>query len=300
MSAGTGYTGLLTNAGASEREGIEASFRATPVQSQDLRWDATINWSMNETTVTALPEGVSSYELGSTSAFGYISLTHRLGEEWGQLRGPGIKRNDQGQPILNEDGLYVVEQNKYFGSVLPDWTGGIVNTISYKGVQLSASIDYQKGGKFFSLSEQWGGYSGLLKETAGTNDRGGKIRDYPSEGGGVHVTGVDQQGNAVDTYVGAYSYFSQFQANTIAEPFINDADFIKLRELAINYTLPKRWTGNFINSATIGVVGRNLWMIALAENNTHNWDPSELAETYGENGQLPGTRSYGFNLKVTF
>ncbi|PAU94187.1 hypothetical protein CK503_08210 [Aliifodinibius salipaludis] len=300
MSSGTGYTGLLTNAGASEREGVEVSFRATPVQNQDLRWDATVNWAMNETIVTALPEGVSSYELGSNSAFGYISLTHRLGEEWGQLRGPGIARNDEGQPILNDDGLYVVEQNKYFGSVLPDWTGGIINTVSYKGLQLSASIDYQKGGKFFSLTEQWGGYSGLTEETAGTNDRGGKIRDYPSEGGGVHVTGVDQQGNSVDTYVGAYSYFSQFQANTIAEPFINDADFVKLRELAINYTLPKQWTGNFINSATIGVVGRNLWMIAVADNNTHNWDPSELAETYGENGQLPGTRSYGFNVKVTF
>ncbi|SMO36192.1 SusC/RagA family TonB-linked outer membrane protein [Fodinibius sediminis] len=316
LSAGTGYTEYLTNAGSLEREGVEIALNATPVSTQDFRWSTTLNWAKNSVVVTELPEGLDSYEMANTTAaFGYVTMTHKLNEEWGQLRGPGIRRNENGQPVVNPNGLYAVEQNQYFGSVLPDWTGGFLNTFAYKGLSLTASIDFQKGGKFFTLSEQWGQYSGLLEETAGKNDLGNLKRDdawnYDADGnptslveeenrGGVHVTGVDAEGNPVDTYVEAIDYYGQWQANTIAEPFIHDADFVKLRELSLNYTLPKEWIGNFLQSATVGVVGRNLWMIAVSDDNVHGWDPSELAQTYGENGQLPGTKSYGFNVKVTF
>lgn len=77
------------------------------------------------------------------------------GQEWGQLYGTGIKRDANGNAVLNDSGLYVYEPNKAFGSVLPEFTGGFFNSFSYKGVTLSATIDFQKGGKFFSLSEQW-------------------------------------------------------------------------------------------------------------------------------------------------
>lgn len=300
LSTATGYNSYLTNAGSTERSGFEVTFEAVPVLTRDFRWDATINWSANETIVTSLPEGLTSYELGYTAAFGYVSLTHRLDEEWGQLRGPGILKDENGTPVVNSDGLYLVEQGQYFGSVLPDWTGGILNSFFYKGLALTASIDFQKGGNFFTLSEQWGQYSGLLEETAELNDRGTPKRDPVAEDGGVHVTGVDEAGNPVDRYVNAQTYYKQFQDNTIAEPFIRDASFVKLRALSLSYTLPQRWVGDFVNSASVGVVGRNLWLIAVSDDNVHGWDPSELAETYGENGQLPGTRSIGFNIKVTF
>jgi hypothetical protein len=140
----------------------------------------------------------------------------------------------------------------------------------------------------------------LLDETASLNDRGVPKRDLVSEGGGVHVTGVDRSGNPVDTYIAAQDYYKQWQDNALAEPFIHDASFVKLREMKLSYALPQRWIGDYLKSATVGLVGRNLWMIAVSEENENNWDPSELAETYGENGQLPGTRSYGFNVKVTF
>lgn len=300
LSSSNGATAYLTNAGTSEREGIELSLNGAPVQTQDFLWDVTVNWATNSTTVTALPAGLDTYELGSNSAFGFVYVTHKLGEEWGQLRGAGFARDDNGEFILNSNGTYVVEQNKFFGSILPDYTGGILNTFAYKNLNLTASIDFQKGGQFFSLSENWGSYSGLLEETANMNDRGNPKRDPVSEGGGVHVTGVDADGNPVDTYVNALSYYGQWYSNRLAEPFIHDASYIKLRELSLSYNLPERLIGGFLNSATVGVVARNVWLIAVSDDNVHGWDPSEMAQVYGENGQLPGTRSFGFNVKVTF
>ncbi len=302
LSSSNGVSGYLTNAGSTEREGVELSLNGVPVQTQNFRWDVTVNWATNQTTVTSLPRDLNSFVVDNTTAtFGFVNIVQVLDKEWGQLRGAAIKRNDAGQPVINpSNGLYQIEQNHDYGSVLPDWTGGIVNTFSYKNLSLTAALDFQKGGQFFSLSEQWGWSSGLYEETAGTNDKGNLKRDPVSEGGGVHVIGVDGSGNQIDRYVDANAYYSQWSANDLAEPFVHPADYIKVRALKLNYSLPKEWIGNFLNSASIGVVANNVWMIAVHPENNHGWDPSELSQTYGENGQLPGTRSYGVDLKVTF
>lgn len=302
LSTSTGQTGFLTNAGRAERQGVELSLDVTPVQNENFQWTSTLNFAHNYTEVTDLPQDLQTYQidLATNNAFGYVTITHEVGKEWGQLRGAGIRRNEEGLPVINDNGLYVVDQNVNFGSVLPDFTGGWLNNFNYKGFNLLAAIDFQKGGKFFSLSESWGQYSGLLEETANNNDLGNPKRDPVSEGGGVHVVGVDTEGNPVDMYVPALDYYSQWYANRLAEPFVHDKSFIKLREISLSYSLPTDLIGDFVKSARIGVVGRNLWMIALSGENKHNWDPSELSQVYGENGQLPGTRSYGVNLNITF
>jgi hypothetical protein len=74
-----------------------------------------------------------------------------------------------------------------------------------------------------------------------------------------------------------------------------------LREISLVVYLPGNILGNsFIKGASIGLLGRNLWLISVAEDNIHRWDPSELSQSYGEDAQFPGTRSYGFNIKLTF
>jgi TonB-linked SusC/RagA family outer membrane protein len=300
LSNTNGASRYLTNAGKTERDGIELTLQGSPVQTRDFLWDVTVNWAQNTTTVKELPQGLDTYDLVTSQAFDFVYVTHKVGEEWGQLRGAAIERDANGNAIINPNGTYAVEQNHFFGSVLPDFTGGILNTFAYKNFNLAASIDFQKGGKFFSLTEQWGISGGLLEETAGTNDRGNPKRDAPANGGGVHVTGVDASGNAVDKYVDAHTYSAQWYSNRLAEPFIHDASYIKLRELSLSYNLPDRIIGGFLNSATIGVVARNVWLIAVSDDNTHGWDPSEMSQVYGENAQLPGTRSFGFNVKLTF
>ena len=303
LSTANGATSYLTNAGTSKRDGVELSLNGVPVRTHNFRWDVTLNWATNKTIVTDLPRDLKTYEINNTtSAFGFINITHEVGKEWGQLRGGAIQRTKDGTPLLNSNNLYAVEQGHFFGSVLPDWTGGFVNTFTYKGLSLTASIDFQKGGKFFSLTEMWGNYTGLMKQTAGLNDKGNPKRDPVSQGGGVHVVGQHTQqagGGKVDTYVDAMSYYRQWYPS-LSEPFVHNASYVKLRELSLNYSLPKRWLGGFLNSAKIGVIGRNLWLIAVSPDNTHRWDPSVMSQTWGENAQLPATRSFGFNVNVTF
>jgi TonB-linked SusC/RagA family outer membrane protein len=303
MSTATGYTGYLTNAGSATRDGIEITLNATPVRMQNVVWDIAINYGSSNSVINELPGDLESMAApGGNDDWGFVYVTHELGNKWGQLRGRDIATDDNGNYIVNSTGTYAYETGQYLGSILPDFTGGILNSLTlFNLVNLTASIDFQKGGTFYSLSEMWGNYSGLLEETAAMNDRGSNVRDDPADGGGVHVVGVTETGESFDDYIDAYTYFSQFQSNTIPSPFIHDASFVKLRELGVSVNLPQSLLGDtFIKGVSVGFVGRNLWLIAVSKDNIHGWDPSELSRSYGENAQLPGTRSYGFNVKLTF
>lgn len=302
ITGSSGYTGKTINAGQIDRSGIELALTATPVKTNDFSWDMTLNFAKINTEVVALAEGITAVPSPTGNAtFGVGNSFHVVGKSWAQIRGISIQKNDAGVPIVDANGLFVPTDDPVdFGSALPDFTGGFINTLSYKGINVQFNIDYQSGGKFFSLSDMWGTFSGLTARTAGVNDKGIPVRDPVEEGGGVHVVGVTEDGEAVDTYVGAQDYYHQFYNSNIADPHIYDLSFVKLRELSIGYQIPVKSlgsVGNVLKSASISLVGRNLWLIST---NVKDFDPSEIAQGFGENGQLPSVRSYGFNLKLGF
>ena len=189
----------------------------------------------------------------------------------------------------------------FLGSVLPDYTGGVQNTFTvFKNFVFNINIDYQVGGKFFSLSDMWGAYSGLLARTAVLNDKGNPIRDAVADGGGVKITGVDEKTKQeVTKYVDAQTYFHTITDRNIFNDYVYDLTFVKLRELSMGYRIPvsKLGIGKYIQNATFSVVARNPWLIYAK---TRDFDPSEITSVFGENGQLPGTRSMGVNLKIGF
>ena len=101
-------------------------------------------------------------------------------------------------------------------------------------------------------------------------------------------------------YVDAQTYFHQFYNAQIAEPFVHDLTFVKLREVSIGYNIPVKKIGNvskFVQGARFSVISRNPWLIY---SDSKNFDPSEISNIYGEDGQLPGTRSLGVNLSIRF
>jgi TonB dependent receptor len=311
----SGFQQQVINAGRIERDGIEIQLDGKPIVGKDFNWDVTLNFARNNSRIISLAPGINSIQATSSTPFGattqsfttndqfgYSYVIHSTGADnggnnrWGQLRGNGIVYNESGQPLLNDDGTYQFAPNQYFGTVLPDFTGGFVNTIRYKGLSLGLSLDFQRGGKYFSLSNFWGTYSGLYAETAATNDKGMNVRDDVAEGGGVRVQGVSSTGEAIDTYVPAYDYYHQFGNNSIIDNSVFSASYVKLREVSLGYSLPIR-ANKYIQGVNLSVVARNPWLIYAANRNI---DPSELAQRFGENGQQPGTRSLGFNVRLSF
>ena len=278
------------------------------MQKKDFTWNATatLGYLMNNP-VTKLIEGTTRIQpAGWAGAFGtrYATAFQVLGEDWGQLIGGGLKTNEDGQALINPaTGLYAQGDPNYnWGNIVPKITGGFQSLFTYKNFILNFSLDYQFGGKFFSLTESWGAFSGLLDYTAGSNDRGMNVRDPLSEGGGVHVVGVSSVDSKtpVDTYVDGFTYFHQFYNGGIANPYVHDLSYVKIREISLGYTFGSdklTFTNGAVKAVTLSLIARNPWLIYSA---SKNFDPSEISGVYGEDGQLPSIRSLGFNVKFNF
>jgi TonB-linked SusC/RagA family outer membrane protein len=296
-----GINSILINTGEITKKGIDVQVNARPVWGNDFRWEFNGTWGrLLENKVVKIADDVDRLIIeglwGATGSNAPV-LVHAVGKDWGQIYGNGIKRIN-GQPVLNDEGFYVNDPAVYYGGVLPDFTGGIQNMFEYKGFVLNANIDYQVGGKFFSLSDMWGSYSGLTARTAVSNDKGNPIRDAVADGGGVHVFGVDKDGKPVDKYVEAQDYFHNLYNNKVFDEFVYDLSFVKLREVSLGYQIPINKIGNlsrWVNRATFSVVARNPWLIY---SKTKDFDPSEISSISGESGNFPGTRGFGFNLRV--
>lgn len=298
----TGYTGIRTNAGEIAKTGIDVQVFINPIRTKNLDWNITGTWGrLLKNEVVSIAPGITRI-VSASGAFSGSSAAYmvsEVGQPWGQIFGGGIKRIN-GVPQLDANGLFIRQADTKFGSSLPDYTGGVQNTFNiFKNFTLNVNIDFQYGGKFFSLSDHWGTFSGLTARTAVLNDKGNSVRDDVADGGGVHVFGVDATGKAVDKYVEAQTYFHQFRNASISEDNIYDLSFVKLRELSFGYRIPveKLSIGKYVKSAVFSVVSRNPWLIWTKN---RDFDPSEISNTYGEDGQFPGSRSVGVNLRVGF
>jgi TonB-linked SusC/RagA family outer membrane protein len=304
IAAYSGFTSKYLNTGEISKQGLDFTVNLKPLDLPNVSWE--LNGTLGvllKNDVIKIAEGVDRFivqqQWGRNEA---PAMVHAVGRPWGELYGSGIKKDTiSGLPLLTSSGGYVAEPNTYFGNVLPKVTGGVQNYIRImKDFTLVVNIDYQFGGKFFSLSDMWGTYSGLTSRTSGLNDKGIPIRDPVDDGGGVHIFGVDQNTlQPKDYYVDAQNYYHSLYDSKFYDSFVYDLTFIKLRELSIGYTLPVRKLGltKVLQGANVSIVAQNPWLIYAK---TKDFDPSEISAASGEAGQFPGVRSLGVNLKLNF
>jgi len=283
-SATTGYTSRVVNAGSMKNSGFEVMLRGTPIQSGDFSWDVSLNFATYNNEVVELAEGVNNIIMGSTWA---ADVRLQEGEPYMAIFGQDFQRNDDGQIIVGDNGIPLVEADrKFLGTAIADYTGGLRNTFKWKGITASALIDFQQGGSLHSTSLQWAAYSGMLPKTAE-----GNIREE-----GMIINGVNEEGNPNTVAVDPQVYYQTIW--NVAAPNVYDASFIKLREVRLGYTLPNRLLSNLpIRDVNIAFLGRNL---AILSSDLPYLDPQVVTGTGNiqglENAQVPSTRSLGFNL----
>ncbi len=287
VSASSGYTNKIVNAGRIDNKGFELLLALTPVKTSDFQWDVTFNFAKNQNKVVELAEGVEQFLLGSYWSLQVLAVPN---EAYGVLYGYDFERDPDGNVIF-VDGLPSQGNLKALGNVTPDWVGGMMNEFSWKGLSASFLIDMKKGGDLYSMTTTWGRYAGVLEETM-IGREGGIV--------GVGVMPVGD-GYAENTVVADCEQFNKASyVSDIAYSSVFDASYVKLREVKVGYTFRK--LGRFpIREVNVSAVGRNL---AILSTNVPHIDP-ETAFSSGnvqglEFGQLPTARSIGFSIGCTF
>ena len=333
-TAASGYTSQVRNAGHIRNRGYEIQLGAVPIQtSKGFRWNLDLNYGANSSKVVKLDdEGlITSYRLYSSG----IQILASVGEAYGTLFGTSYVRDANGNVVVDANGLPKISTtNKTLGKFTPDWTGGISNTFSYRSLSLSFLIDASVGGSIFSNTNKTGKYTGVLANTLSGRDAehgglwyytaamGNNVRlpespsySVSSDGlyyaqvngqstrvyqDGIMVEGVTESGSKNEEVVSAEKYYHRIYS--IAEANVYDASYVKLREVALSYRLPRLWTQKLhLQEASVTLTGRNLWTIYKS---VPNIDPESALTTGNAQGveaySLPTTRSFGVNLSVKF
>lgn len=279
------------------------SITGTPIQLSGFKWDVNMNWSKNVNTVVDLYQGVENIVLGSYQ--GGVSLNATKGERYGTIRGTGFQYDDNGNKVVSGSGYYNAVADQVLGVAAPDFMFGINNSFSYKGLTAGFLIDMSQGGEVYSLDMHYGQGTGQPDYTAGLNELGNELRLPIADGGGVLLEGVQADGsvNTVrargDYYGGAYYWGNSSRGP--AALTVYDASFVKLREASLSYKLPTSLYSSFANNISVGIVGRNLWII---KKHTPFADPESGLGAGNAQGYLSGSyptvRTMGFNVKVEF
>ena len=310
----SGYSSRKVNAGLVRNQGIEVVLGGTPIQTKNVTWNLSANIAKNNNKLMELTDPNDPNEK-------YTIYWTKFYYEWynmaieGQPIGSVVSnarwaKTEDGTPILQNGNatwgdvrpVYDLGSENTVGNVQPKFTGGFSTDIRIKNFTLGASLDFLVGGSLVSWTNMWGTGSGMFASTAKINDRGVNEREPVAVGGGVHMEGVDKDGNPMSGYVDAYQYY-HYKAYYDCDSWVYDRTYVKLREVSLKYDLPQKFLQNLgigITKASVALVATNPWLIYSA---CPNLDPSEIAGVeynYLEGGQAMSTRTFGVTVNVTF
>lgn len=302
VSAASGVTSVLKNAGKLSTKGVELLVAGTPIKTANFSWELGVNYTQFKSMVDELAPGVTNIFLG-----GFTTPNIRLvaGDQYGQIYGQGYQRNAAGQLLINpSSGLPLATPAvQKIGNPNPDFTMGITNTVKYKNLSLFVLLDIREGGDQYSRNIADVQRNGAAIETAEFNrfNADGTV-STPYKFEGVYATGANA-GQPNTVMVSAQNYFGNAGKYVAAEGFVYDTSWFRVREMALNYRLPSRLLANSpFKQFEIGVFGRNLFLHAP---NYPHFDPEQnalgISNAQGlEFNSLPNTRTFGVNLNLVF
>jgi len=288
VAGASGFTNQTLNVGESESKGWEVLLTGTPVKTANFSWDVSVNWARIRNTVTRLAPGVTQITLG-----GFVTPSTRLieGQPYGVLFGSVFQRSSSGELLVDGNGRAQLSlDNQIIGDPNPDWFGGLTNTFTYKGLSLTALLDVRMGGDIISRNISDLRRSGAAEET-GDRDRG------------YIIDGVSADGSRNNIQIAPQDYFTDLYGFGRAEFVTFDASWLRLRELAITYQLPKTLLDRTpFGLVEFGLTGRNLFLYSP---NVPHIDPEVNAQGQSnsqglEFNALPQTRNYGALIRLTF
>jgi TonB-linked SusC/RagA family outer membrane protein len=297
-SSASGATRALLNAGELETRGLELDLYVVPFKTEDFEWNFRLGYSAPKTEVKSLLPGVDELSLGSLGTAGVYAI---VGQEYPIIKGTAYERDDQGRVIIDQATGNPIQSSalKNLGKTTPDYILGLSTNINYKGFRLSAVFDYRTGHVFYNQIGQMLDFTGSSVQSA----ESGRLPFVFPNSSYQSAPGVYTQNTSITTSSGGQPFWDSVYSN-IDENYVVDATAFKCREIAFSYTLPEKLMTNLpFEGINVGINARNVFMI-LPKSNRYT-DPEFGSTTgnavgVGTTAEVPPTRTYGFNVTLTF
>ncbi|MEO7990677.1 MAG: SusC/RagA family TonB-linked outer membrane protein [Chryseolinea sp.] len=320
---------ILTNVGTLSGQGWELGLSATPI-AERVVWNTSVNLAFSTTKLQSLLPGVDRLVFRDLEGSS-IRVVAEKGQPIGNIYVYPRQTDAAGRFIINDNGLYVIDHSRYVkaGNMLPKFTGGFLNSLRYKNFNLQCNFDFSFGGQIISPALKYGMAAGLYENTMRYRDAAhGGLPYYKDAAGimillpnhnslspdnsqvyhdGVLLNGVKEDGSANTIVIDAANYYiSTFDWGNNAwneKGAIYDNSYIKLREIVLDYTVPKTVSDKLhFQSIRVSLIGRNLLYVWRTLQNLDpestigtNWLNQGIDESAGA-----ATRSYGFSVNLSF
>ncbi|UGU17468.1 SusC/RagA family TonB-linked outer membrane protein [Sinomicrobium kalidii] len=311
-AASVGAKSQIVNVGEIGSRGFELALNATPV-SGDFRWNTRFNFAVNESKVNSLMPGIDelTFYTGDQAS---VKITAAVGEKLGNIYVLPRATDEEGNYLINDDGLYIIDQSRYVkaGNIMPKAIGGFSNTLSYKDFSLDFSMDYRFGGQMVSPNTKYMMAAGMLENTMQYRDAEHGGLTYTENGvtynDGVLLEGVNANtGEPNDQIIDAASYyfntFNWGNNSWAGKGSVYDNSYIKMREIVLGYTLPEKVAEKLhVQNLRVSLIGRNLFYVWRT---LENIDPeAPLGNRWYSQGVDVGStaasRSFGISLNAKF
>ncbi len=296
LDRSSGYSSMIVNAGEVRNRGVEVALDFMPIKKRKgVNWTVSTTFSKNVNKILSLAENTESLILQTgPGSNGYVMAY--VGGGIGDLYGRGYRRTEAGDIIYSNGLPELTEDMMYLGNTTPEWKASIRNKLKYNGFSLGFMFDAQVGAVAYSLTQGKMAVQGKTKST------------LPGRENGIVGRGVVE--NADGTYspntTAVYdlsSYYDQHFGVTNVEGSVFSTDFIKFRELRLDYSFKAKSIQKLkLQKLAIGVYGRDLFIWSKWP----GFDPefgtlsgSEINKGF-EIGQFPSTKTYGVNLSIGF
>lgn len=285
-AATTGGTSIVNNTGEMSNKGIEIGLGITPIKTKDLTWDANIMFNRNR----SLVEKLGTASIGIVNVAGApIFLIE--GQAPSVFFAVPYARDANGNLLLNKQGFPQRERgtqtgatftpqrdsegqptganvNGIIGNPNPKWTGSFASSVQYKNLGFRFLLDAVQGNQVFNADFR-------TRQGVGVGE----------------VAEQELKGELPRGYI--------FANYLIEEWRVDNGSYVKLREIALSYKLPKV---KYISSWAVSLIGRNL----ISWDNYRGYDPETNAGGNSDLfrgvdfGNVPIPRSYQLQLNASF
>lgn len=311
----SGYKTMMINAGKTNNKGVEVAITTHNIQTKDFSWSTSLNLSHNKNKVKALynadyMEIVSNW--AQTSEFNKSDYIIRVGQSLGQMYGYRLKgiytvddfnydaaqqkyvvkdgipydKNYYPKPgywkfeDVNKDNEITEDDRTVIGNANPKLYGGLTNTFTWKGFDLSVFLNFSIGNKIYSANKMYytkfnNRWRNTLKDEAMrrftvVNEQGEYIFNDPAQLASLN------KGHDYVSVEGSSNLF--FHSG-----YVEDGSFLKINNISLGYTLPKSLVSKIkLSNVRFYATGYNLYTWTKYS----GYDPE--VNTYPNNGLTPG------------
>ncbi|MBK9272617.1 MAG: SusC/RagA family TonB-linked outer membrane protein [Saprospiraceae bacterium] len=318
VSASTGFQRATINSGELETTGADISLNLVPIKTANFDWNLGFNFTKWKTFVLSISDDVDQIYLDGFTGSAVYNLAPEKDAngkiirkfEYAQIYGGAWLRDNNGNLVIDDDpnsfyyGKPLADPlQRVLGNPNPDFLLGINNSFTYKNWNLAFLFDIKSGGDMWNGTRGALTFFGVSKET----ENRGEKKVFDGVNGRIDANGnivITETKNTIETTLDQDWYTDNGGGfGIVAEDFIEDASYIRLRNIALTYTFPRNIAKlGLLRDASITLSGQNLWLSTKYT----GIDPETSLVGSNSNGQGldyfqgPNTKSYGVTLNLKF